>query len=239
MLTVTPGVWSNIPTDFAPQWQQNDGSGWTDLSGETGDTLDTTGFDPCDVRCLVTATNGVGDSDPAASNVVTLTSGTLRVFGNNAVFSDTNTTGSPDRGWGTVFTKTHAGRVTAIYARLSINDGATNYKICAYSVSGGAPAALLWATPGKATGSAVSGVVQFDLPVSGIDGTDAAADYCLVFTQEGYGTNVAIEHDGGATGKTTLLANGTLSYASPPSTWPGTDASYDDQAIGVWCEYLG
>ena len=34
------------------------------------------------------------------------------------------------------------------------------------------------------------------------------------------------------------MANGTYSFASPPSSWPGTDGTYDGP-VCVWCDYIG
>ena len=34
------------------------------------------------------------------------------------------------------------------------------------------------------------------------------------------------------------MANGTYSYASPPSSWPGTDGTYDGP-VCIWCDYIG
>lgn len=63
------GVWTNRPTSYAYQWTL-DGS---DLEGETGTSLVIPeGAEELDITCVVTATNIVGDSDPEASNAVTV-----------------------------------------------------------------------------------------------------------------------------------------------------------------------
>ena len=70
ILSATDGAWSGAPAPtFEYQWQRSaDGaSGWSDISGATGDTYTLVGGDEGQyVRIQVTATNAVG-SDTAAS----------------------------------------------------------------------------------------------------------------------------------------------------------------------------
>lgn len=63
------GTWTGRPTSYAYQWTL-DGS---DIEGETGTTLVIPeGAEGLDITCNVVATSLVGDSDPAASNAVTV-----------------------------------------------------------------------------------------------------------------------------------------------------------------------
>ncbi len=73
-------------------------------------------------------------------------------------------------------------------------------------------------------------------PSSGIAGTDAADDYWLVFVPDNFQADIA-KSNTLAQGQT-IMANNTYSYASPPSTWPGTDGTYDGP-VCIWCDYIG
>lgn len=65
-LTVLEGMWSNDPTSFTYQWQEDD-SGWGDISGATGKTfVPAAGQVGKPLRVVVTAINGAG-STPATS----------------------------------------------------------------------------------------------------------------------------------------------------------------------------
>jgi hypothetical protein len=69
-ITSTPGTWTGEPDTFDYQWQQSDDgvSGWTDLTGETADTLvPGAELEGLYVRVQVVANNGSGSSAPASS----------------------------------------------------------------------------------------------------------------------------------------------------------------------------
>lgn len=72
VLSCTEGTWTFSPSSFSYDWERSaDGStGWANV----GTDADTYTIDVADegyyFRCLVTATNGDGDSTPAPSNVV-------------------------------------------------------------------------------------------------------------------------------------------------------------------------
>lgn len=69
-LTASPGTWTNTPTAYAYQWQHCDASGanCTDVAGASGSTYAVTAADVgSTLRVNVTASNGVGASQPAAS----------------------------------------------------------------------------------------------------------------------------------------------------------------------------
>lgn len=233
-LTCSTGTWTNSPTGYAYQWQELITGVWTNLSGETANTYDADHAGS--FRCLVTASNAFGPSEnPATSDTHVVTAGTLRTFGYAATPpTDGGFPGQPDRALASLATKTHAGTVTAIFARFRNDSAAGNAKICAYT-KGTNPGTLLWSTPASAV-PAGGGLVEFDLPVSGLSGTDNADDYYLIGVPDEYEVNFA-KSNTLADGQS-KMANGTFSFTSPPGTWPGTDATYDGP-MSIWCEYLG
>ncbi len=69
----TDGLWDNDPTSFAYQWQKstNGTTGWTNISGATDATYTIgSALNHKFLRAAVTASNDVGESDPAFSNVL-------------------------------------------------------------------------------------------------------------------------------------------------------------------------
>jgi hypothetical protein len=71
-LTTTDGTWTGTPTPtYTYQWQRDTGSGWADISGKTASTyvVDATSAGS-DVRCVVTASNGVSPDASEPSNTV-------------------------------------------------------------------------------------------------------------------------------------------------------------------------
>lgn len=66
VLTALEGAWSNDPTSFTYQWQEDD-SGWANITGATGKTYTVaTAVVGNPLRVIVTAINGAG-STPATS----------------------------------------------------------------------------------------------------------------------------------------------------------------------------
>lgn len=234
LLTCSTGTWTGSPTSYAYQWQEYVGGSWTNISGATSSTLDTTGFDPEDVRCQVVATNAYGDSDPAVSNTVTLTDGVPRIFGNN-VLTGGGGPNSENRLWAVKYNKAYSGAVTSANANFANADGTGNFaKFVVMADNAGVPGTVLWVTSAAAIPSG-GGNVSFALP-GDVSATNAAGDYWLAI--------VAFDHQGqlsfgSASGFTTVMVNGGFSYASPPGTCPAPDATYDDQAAALWCDYIG
>lgn len=63
----------------------------------------------------------------------------------------------------------------------------------------------------------------------------SSGDYWLVAVTDNFNPKFAHLNSGPTS---MIMANGTYSYASPPSTWPGTDATYDGQlSIYATLEY--
>ena len=161
--------------------------------------------------------------------------GTLMIFGYDTVPPvDGGFPGQPNRALTSRFNKSNAGDVTAIYARFRNNSSAGNARVCAYSDAGTEPGSLLWSSATAAV-AAGGGLVSFGLPGS-VAGTYAAGNYYLVCVVDGYDVDIAKSNT--LAEGASKMANGTFSFSSPPSTWPGTDANYDGP-MSIWCEYLG
>lgn len=125
---------------------------------------------------------------------------------------------------------------SVVYEQLFVADSASasTARVLCYSVVGGVPTSLLWATA-ITTVPAVGGLVEFPIPVTGIENTDAAGTYALMMVTSDWPQRL-----GSATGQagyTTFISYGSVSIASPPATWPTSDTTYADVAMAVWCEY--
>lgn len=234
-LTCSTGTWTGSPTSYAYQWEADTGAGYADLPGETANTLDTTGMaNGDDVRCKVVATNGDGDSLPATSNAITLSSGIARIFGFDGASED-GVGHANNRLICSKFVKTNAGAVTSAFVELGGQDGwgLARIRVVALADNAGAPGDVLWYTP-ELTPANASTVQTFTLP-GDVSGTDAADTYWLgvaVYELPGTTRGAAV------TGVTTVLVNG-FNVASPPASAGTVDTSYDDYAIRVWCDYVG
>lgn len=235
-LACSTGTWAGSPTSYAYQWQEFTGGVWVDVSGEVTNAYDDAPLGT--YRCEVIATNAEGDSAPAYSNTVNVTSGTLRIFGFNAVVGvGLGFPSSADRALASKFAKSHAGTVEKIYARFrnDTTSGASGRITCHADNAGGTvPGTLLWSS--QAAAIPAPGDLEFDLPLSGLSGSDGAANYWLVFVSDSFEADIA-KSDTLADGQT-IMANGSYSFSSPPSSWPGTDGTYDGP-LCIWCEYTG
>lgn len=236
VLTVVPGTWINDPATLTYWWQEYLGGIWTDIAGENGTTYTTDHAG--DFRVRETGANTAG-SNVAYSAAHTITSGVARTFGYTAtVGSGDGFPGQTDRALASKFTKSHNGRITGINFRLRSDtvSGANARITCHADDAGGSvPGTLLWVS-GTVAVPAGGSVQTPALPSSGIAGTDNAGTYWLVFVPDNFQANIAKSNvlaDG-----QTRMANGTYSYASPPSSWPGTDGTYDGP-ICAWCDYIG
>lgn len=237
-LSVTNGTWTNSPDTYSYQLQEDDGGTWVDVVGETGNTYDDLPAGTYSV--LVWGENEFGQSVlPARSNSIIVTSGVARVFGFNTVPpSDGGFPGSADRALASKFAKSHAGRITQINFRLRSDTevGANGKIVCHADDAGGSvPGTRLWIS-GSVAIPAGATIQTPALPTSGIEGTDAAGTYWLVFVPDNFQADIA-KSNTLAQGQT-IMANNTYSYASPPSTWPGTDGTYDGP-VCIWCDYIG
>ncbi len=70
-LNCAPGTWQNRPTSYAYQWKRD---GTTNI-GTGPSYLLVSADDTHSITCVVTATNGIGNSSPATSNAIAVTTG--------------------------------------------------------------------------------------------------------------------------------------------------------------------
>lgn len=227
---------ADVDGDPAPtlEWQRNIDGVWTAV-GDTDYTFAGTASLAMDgYQYRLVATNGSGS---ATSNTVTLSveaAPTGQEFGYSGP-SNASVPGSGNRSAGTPYVKSSTGRVNRIAARFVADSAsASTARVLCYSVVGGVPTSLLWATA-ITTVPAVGGLVEFPIPVTGIENTDAAGTYALMMVTSDWPQRL-----GSATGQagyTTFISYGSVSIASPPATWPTSDTTYADVAMAVWCEY--
>lgn len=127
----------------------------------------------------------------------------------------------------TKYTSTEAGTITGAGLRGTVNFAADSFKIVVFDDDGGggAPGTLLYVGPTLSFSSA-------GFQTGAMSGSIVAKDYWIGAVSNGGGYNWGEETSSGDT----VMASGTFSYASPPSTWPGTDGSYG-VSIDVYLEY--
>ena len=95
---------------------------------------------------------------------------------------------------------------------------------------GDEPAGVLAVSSGVAVPNG-GGWVQFPL-----SGSLAAGDYWIGGVSDNF-THWFGEDDPGGSAPDVKMANGTFSYATPPSGWPGTDGSYSSVGLNAYVEY--
>lgn len=154
----------------------------------------------------------------------------MATFGDTTV--GTNATPlSGDRGWASKFTLSEAATLNTAYWRKGTGTGAGGYaKILIYTDAGSEPGTLV------ATSSAIAITSGTGLLSGAISGSLTAADYYLVLVSDGDSFSGYLMSDTSA-GPGMKLANGSLSYSSPPSSWPGTDADYGGYSANIYIDY--
>lgn len=103
------------------------------------------------------------------------------------------------------------------YAAAGSTAGA-NWKGLIYTDSASAPSARSAVSAAAAASSAAAWVT------GSLSGSLTAADYWIGVVADSF--QAYYGEDATGTTPDVVMANGTLSYASPNATWPGTDASY-------------
>lgn len=237
-LTTTNGTWIAYPTPtYTYQWQYDD-AGWVNIVDQTESTLDTSGMDVGDYRCVVTATNDNGN-DSAASNTVAMTEegggegGDPASFGWDPGTNDIEGVDADTRCWMAKFVKTSSGTVDGVFARMASSSGAGDLvKILCYSDNAGAPDQLIWSTTGQVIPG--PGVMTFDVPAD-VSGTYPAGTYHLGVVGNPSSYNGKIIYGDGIGLE---LAYEGMDYNSPAATWPTIDnTEYDGLSVAIWCTY--
>ena len=152
-----------------------------------------------------------------------------------ATFGDTTpgSAGFPnsgDRALASKYTLSEGATLNTAYAYIHSGSAGGNAKVLIYSDGGANPGTLIAAS----AGAAITGVGW--MSCGAISGSLVAGDYYLVFVGDANSYPSYIGDDNGS-GPNLLMANGTLSYASPPSSWPGTDADYGPAGVNVYIDY--
>jgi hypothetical protein len=127
-------------------------------------------------------------------------------------------------------TLTESATLTAVWAYFLKASGTASAKGVICANNSGTPGSVLYVTSAVAIPNA-NAWLQMSL-----SGSLTAGDYYIgVVTNDGGGVS-SLGEDASPTTFDTEMANGTFTFASPPGTWPGTDASYLLQ-INVYVEY--
>ena len=166
-----------------------------------------------------------------------LSGGTLMVCGWDSGEDMSANDISISRPWGSLYAK-EAGRITKIFARFPTPNTADRVKVLCYAHGGVNPTGLLWATEYTNLTSA-GGVLEMNMPLAGIENTDAAGSYWFIITcRDTYSSQYG--YVAGATGIKMIAGQDLASVDAPAPAWPaGENTFYDDIATCVWCEYLG
>lgn len=138
--------------------------------------------------------------------------------------------GNGDRCLVTLFTAAEAGTIVGAQAYFAASSSSgSSAKVVMYTNSSGVPGTLVAASSGTAV-PAGGGLVTFTM-----SGSFSAADYFIGVVYSDFQANVST--DDGLSGMNTDMANGTLSYSSPPASWPGTDIEYTTSRVNAAVEY--
>lgn len=120
------------------------------------------------------------------------------------------------------------GAVSEAHFRFaSATTAGTSAKFVLMADSAGVPGSVL-ATSAGVTVPAGGGVIDFSISYT----LAASTDYWIGAVTN----NFPAKWQADSTGGTTVMANGTFSYTTPPSTWPGTSGSYSIQ-VNAWLIY--
>jgi len=132
-----------------------------------------------------------------------------------------------DRCWVSKFTSVAAGTMVQGTVCFLGTTAGTMARFVVLSSTAGEPDAVLAVS---APVSVPAGASTTVFPLGG-EAVTATTDYYLGVVT--FDFNAAIDESASAGAYAKRLANGTFSYATPPGTWPGTDASYTDNSPSV------
>lgn len=128
--------------------------------------------------------------------------------------------GNSDRALCTLFNlpENASNLISIVVTMHSSSTSPSNIKAFIASHSGGLPVSILHIT-GSQLSPAGGGEFTF-----GLSGSLSSGNYYLGAVTEDFDNNIAQTDPASYD---TQMANGTFSFTSPPSTWPGTDANYE------------
>lgn len=137
-----------------------------------------------------------------------------------------------DRGLVTLFTTTEDGTITDAYAYFdATSTSGMSAKLIIYTDSSGVPGSLVTSSAGAAVPSG-GGLVNLGAISGSLTGS---TNYFVGITTNGF--QARISEDDALTGMNSDMANGTLTYTSPPSSWPGTDSDYSNIRFNAYVVY--
>lgn len=137
---------------------------------------------------------------------------------------------SEDRALLQKVTATEAGNINSAHAYFGASSTTgTSAKVCLYTDAGGIPGTQVAVSSAVAV-PAGSSLVNFTM-----SGSFTATTYYLGIVANDF--PAYLSEDDGLSGQDLQMANGTFSYASPPASWPGTDATYTNARINVYLDY--
>lgn len=155
--------------------------------------------------------------------------GEILIFGNDQATESGTSSSSNDRAVASPFVKAQDGEIISMWAFCTAATApGTDAKFIIMADDAGAPGDVLCVSTGS---SMVSGWIEFPVP----------AEASAAFAAGTYWLGVVADNFTGVWGRRdfigdAVLANGTFPYASPPASWPGTDASYTGE-LYFYCEY--
>lgn len=154
----------------------------------------------------------------------------MAIFGDNSQ-GGSNSGGGTDRAWLVKVAAAEGGTINSAGAYFD-----------ASTVAGGSMKVLLYTfasanTPGTlvAASAGVSVPAGGGLVTDSMSGSFTTGDYFIGIVTGSYEPNV--NYDNVGSGMDAVVANGSLSYASPPASWPGTDASYNYPRFNAYIDY--
>lgn len=153
----------------------------------------------------------------------------MAIFGDNTA-GTSSSPGTTDRAIVTAFTLTEDATINSAGAYFdAASTSGASAKVIVYNKSGGVPTSLVVASGATAV-PAGGGLVTFTM-----SGSLTAGDYYVGVVYSDFQANTQV--DDSLSGMDSCMANGTLSYASPPGTWPGSDINYDNIRANAYIDY--
>lgn len=152
----------------------------------------------------------------------------MPIFGDNSAGTQTHNA-SGNRAYLDRFTLSEAGTADSISIYFASGSAGIGVKGLIYSDSGGSPGSLVAVS---AAGSTAGGAGWMTLAFAGE--SLAEGNYWIGGVTNNFGCAFGSDTTGDA--PNVAMANGTLTYATPQSTWPGTSVSYSTR-LNVYVTY--